>query len=84
MTVRAQDDFHGPSPSPVAAEHFQLRIPGGAYVPMSRIQPVSFATGPPTSNAGDVVDADAKVDVGWGDPPGTYGATLLFTLMAEP
>ncbi len=84
VTVRSQDDFRGTAATSVPVERFALRVPGSAYSPISRVQPATLATGPPTSKAGDVVDADVKLDVMWEDKPGTYAATLLFTLMEEP
>jgi hypothetical protein len=84
MTVRSQDDFRGASPTSIPVERFQLRVPGSSYVPISRVQTATLVTGPPTSKAGDIVDADVMLDVKWEDAPGTYAATILFTLMEEP
>jgi hypothetical protein len=84
LTVRADDDFRGPSPKPVPGERLLLRVGGAPFLPLSRTQAVTLATGKLTGGTGQPVDADLRLDLGWDDAPGLYSATLRLVLTGEP
>lgn len=84
LTVRADDDFRGSAPRPVPGERLLLRVGGAPFLPLSRTQPVTLATGKATSGAGEPVEADLRLDLGWDDAPGVYSATLRLVLTGEP
>jgi len=84
LTVRSDSDFRGASTRAVPAERLKMRVTGGPFLALSRSQTVTLAAGKETSPAGDPVDLDFRLDLGWDDPPGVYSGVLLLTLLPEP